>query len=44
MLLADKSIKPGDIISVGDQIGRVSNMGARHLGRCRDGREFTHSE
>ena len=41
MLLADKSIKPGDIISVGDQIGRVSNMGARYTSvDGRDGREF----
>jgi len=29
ILLVDKSIKPGDIISVGDQFGRVTNMGAR---------------
>jgi small-conductance mechanosensitive channel len=30
ILLADKSIKPGDVISVGDQSGRVTNMGARY--------------
>lgn len=30
ILLADKSIKPGDVVSVGDQSGRVANMGARY--------------
>jgi small-conductance mechanosensitive channel len=30
ILLADKSIKPGDVISVGDQSGHVTNMGARY--------------
>jgi small-conductance mechanosensitive channel len=41
ILLADKSIKPGDIISVGDHFGRVGNMGARYTSvDTRDGREY----
>jgi small-conductance mechanosensitive channel len=41
ILLADKSIKPGDVISVGDNFGRVGNMGARYTSvDTRDGREF----
>ncbi len=41
ILLADKSIKPGDIISVGDQFGFVGNMGARYTSvDTRDGREY----
>jgi len=41
ILLADKSIKPGDIISVGDQFGWVTNMGARYTSvDTRDGREI----
>jgi len=37
----DKSIKPGDIISVGDQFGRVTNMGARYTSvDTLDGREI----
>ena len=41
MLFRSKSIKPGDIITVGDQVGRVSNMGARYTSiDARDGREF----
>ena len=41
ILLADKSIKPGDVISVGDHFGRVGNMGARFTSvDTRDGREF----
>jgi len=41
ILLADKSIKPGDVISVGDQFGWVTNMGARYTAvDTRDGREF----
>jgi small-conductance mechanosensitive channel len=39
ILLADKSVKPGDIISVGDHFGRVGNMGARYTSvDTRDGR------
>ena len=41
ILLADKSIKPGDIISVGDQYGWVTTMGARYTAvDTRDGREY----
>lgn len=41
ILLADKSVKPGDIISVGDHFGRVEHMGARYtLVDTRDGREY----
>jgi small-conductance mechanosensitive channel len=41
ILLADKSIKPGDVISVGDSLGWVVSMGARHTSvTMRDGREI----
>ncbi len=41
ILLADKSIKPGDVISVGDNFGWVDSMGARYTAIVtRDGREF----
>ncbi len=41
ILLADKSIKPGDVISVGDSFGWVDTMGARYTSVVtRDGREF----
>src|SRR4029077_2522782 len=41
ILLADKSIKPGDVISVGDHFGKVGNMGARYTSvDTRDGREY----
>jgi small-conductance mechanosensitive channel len=41
ILLADKSIKPGDMISVGDSAGSVSTIGARYtLVMMRDGREI----
>ena len=41
ILLADKSIKPGDVITVGDSFGWVSSMGARYTSIVtRDGREF----
>lgn len=41
MLLADKSIKPGDVITVGDTFGWVGSMGARYTSVVtRDGREF----
>lgn len=40
ILLADKSIKPGDVISIGDDAGAVSTIGARYtLITLRDGRE-----
>ncbi|MEA2981622.1 MAG: hypothetical protein QOF09_3445 [Alphaproteobacteria bacterium] len=41
ILLADKSIKPGDVISVGDHFGWVANMGARYTSvDMKDGREL----
>lgn len=41
ILLADKSIKPGDIITVGDSFGKVSVMNTRFLSLASpDGREF----
>jgi small-conductance mechanosensitive channel len=41
ILLADKSIKPGDVISVGEHFGWVANMGARYTSvDLRDGREL----
>jgi len=41
ILLADKSIKPGDVISVGEHFGRVGIMGARYTSvDTRDGREY----
>jgi small-conductance mechanosensitive channel len=41
ILLADKSIKPGDVITVGDSFGWVESMGARYTAVItRDGREF----
>jgi small-conductance mechanosensitive channel len=40
ILLADKSIKPGDVISVGESFGWVVTMGARYTSVSkRDGRE-----
>ncbi|HEX3711111.1 MAG TPA: mechanosensitive ion channel domain-containing protein [Pseudolabrys sp.] len=41
ILLADKSIKPGDVITVGDNFGWVASMGARYTSVVTlDGREF----
>jgi len=41
ILLADKSIKPGDVISVEDTYGRISQLAARYVSVvARDGREF----
>jgi small-conductance mechanosensitive channel len=41
ILLADKSIKPGDVITVGNSFGWVDTMGARYTSVVsRDGREF----
>jgi small-conductance mechanosensitive channel len=41
ILLADKSIKPGDVITVGDSFGWVTTMGARYTAvNTRDGREY----
>jgi small-conductance mechanosensitive channel len=41
ILLADKSIKPGDVITVGDSFGWVDSLGARYTSVVsRDGREY----
>ncbi len=41
ILLADKSIKPGDVITVGESFGWVGSMGARYTSVVtRDGREY----
>jgi small-conductance mechanosensitive channel len=41
ILLADKSIKPGDVITVGTTFGSVDTMGARYTSVVsRDGREY----
>jgi small-conductance mechanosensitive channel len=41
ILLADKSIKPGDVISLGETFGWVDKMGARYTAVvARDGREY----
>ncbi len=41
ILLADKSVKPGDLITVGDSFGRVSAMKTRYISvAAGDGREF----
>jgi small-conductance mechanosensitive channel len=41
ILLADKSIKPGDVISLGETFGWVDKMGARYTAVVsRDGREY----
>lgn len=41
ILLADKSVKPGDLISVEDSFGRVSAMNTRYISvAAGDGREF----
>ncbi len=39
-LIADKSIKPGDVVTVGDTFGWVTSLGARYVSiRTRDGTE-----
>ena len=41
ILLADKSVKPGDLITVGDSTGRVSAMNTRYISvAAGDGRAF----
>lgn len=41
ILLADKSIKPGDVIEVGDAYGAINRLGARYVSMItRDGKEF----
>jgi small-conductance mechanosensitive channel len=40
-ILLDRSIKPGDVIAVGETYGRVQSLGARYISIvARDGREF----
>lgn len=40
LILFDRSIRPGDVISIGESYGRVEKMGARYLAvRSRDGVE-----
>ena len=41
ILLLDKSIKPGDVIQLGDNYGRIQSLGARYVSvATRDGTEF----
>jgi small-conductance mechanosensitive channel len=41
ILLADKSVKPGDLVTIGDNFGRVSTMNIRYITvAAGDGREF----
>lgn len=41
ILLTDKSIKPGDVITVGESYGRIDQLAARYVSvRARDGREY----
>jgi len=41
IILLDKSIKPGDVISLGDTFGWIEQLGARYVSiTTRDGREY----
>ena len=41
ILLLDKSIKPGDVISLGDTFGWINSLGARYVSiTTRDGKEY----
>lgn len=41
IILLDKSIKPGDVISIGDTFGWIESLGARYVSVVtRDGREY----
>jgi small-conductance mechanosensitive channel len=41
VLLADKSVKPGDLVTIGDSSGRISAMKTRYISvAAGDGREF----
>lgn len=41
ILLLDKSIKPGDVISLGDTFGWINTLGARYVSiTTRDGKEY----
>ena len=41
IILLDKSIKPGDVISLGDTFGWINSLGARYVSVVtRDGKEY----
>jgi small-conductance mechanosensitive channel len=41
ILLADKSVKPGDLVTIGDSTGRINEMKTRYISvAAGDGREF----
>nr|WP_319248583.1 mechanosensitive ion channel domain-containing protein [uncultured Celeribacter sp.] len=41
IILLDKSIKPGDVISIGETFGWINTLGARYIAiTTRDGREY----
>jgi len=41
ILLLDRSIKPGDVIEIGDTFGRITSMAARYVSvRARDGKDY----
>ncbi|WP_458759466.1 mechanosensitive ion channel family protein [Afipia sp. TerB] len=41
ILLADKSVKPGDLVTIGDNFGRISTMNTRYISvAAGDGREI----
>ncbi len=41
ILLADKSVKPGDLVTIGDSSGRISAMNTRYISvAAGDGREY----
>jgi len=41
ILLADKSVKPGDLVTIGDSTGRINEMKTRYVSvAAGDGREF----
>lgn len=41
ILLVDKSVKPGDLVTIGDSSGRISTMNTRYISvAAGDGREF----
>ncbi|WP_371039532.1 mechanosensitive ion channel family protein, partial [Rhodosalinus sp. FB01] len=41
ILLLDRSIKPGDVISIGETFGWINSLGARYVSiTTRDGKEY----
>jgi small-conductance mechanosensitive channel len=41
ILLLDRSIKPGDVIEIGNTVGRITSMAARYVSvRARDGKDY----